>query len=77
MHIGERIRRFRGEIRWSQSRFAVTVGISQVFVSCLERGAVQPSKELVARIEKAMKIIRDSERAADEARKRVLDNLNS
>jgi predicted transcriptional regulator len=72
MSIGEKLRLFRSQYRYPQGRFAGLVGVSQPYISALENGTVKPNKELVARINKAMKIIRESERAASEARNRVL-----
>jgi transcriptional regulator with XRE-family HTH domain len=69
--IGEKVRKFRQQVKLSQGRFAAAIGMSQAFVSLLETGAIRPSAAVVTRIENAMKIIREAERAADDARKRV------
>jgi transcriptional regulator with XRE-family HTH domain len=77
MHIGKRVKKFRmkGEIRCSQARFAALIGVSQPYVSALENETVQPSKNLLRRIEKTMNILAESEKAATEARNRTLAGL--
>lgn len=75
MHIGKRLKKFRQQYRYSQGRFAVLVGVTQPYLSALENETAQPSKELIARIEKAILIVAEAEKAATEARTRVLANL--
>ena len=75
MHIGKRLKKFRMENRYSQGRFAVLVGVTQPYLSALENETVQPSKNLAAHIEKSMVVVAEAEKAASEARQRVLARL--
>jgi transcriptional regulator with XRE-family HTH domain len=70
--IGEEIRKFRYELRRSQGQFGVMVGKSQRLISMWECGLAKPNAEMTAKIRRVMKIVRDAERAADEAWCRVL-----
>ncbi len=48
--IGERILRFRNEVRWSQGRFGAAIGVSQRLVSLWELGIAKPNAQRIADI---------------------------
>ncbi len=47
MHTGERIRFLRKELKLSQKEFATKIGISQNFLSEIEKGKKQPSEKVL------------------------------
>jgi len=73
--LGRRVKAFRYRNGYSQGRFAVRVGVTQPYISCLEKGTVTPSAELVDRIEKLLEVLTAAENAASAARNRVLAGL--
>ncbi|MFS8641328.1 MAG: MFS transporter, partial [Symbiobacteriaceae bacterium] len=48
---GEDIRRARLKVRWTQDQLATHLGVSQRYISMLENGQRQPSKDLLRRLE--------------------------
>lgn len=76
MNIGQRLRKFRNEFRYSQGRFAAAIGISQPMISAIESGTARPSDEIKSRIEQAISIITLAEKAASKERERILHSLH-
>lgn len=73
--FSKHIRKFRHEVHWSQSKFAVALGVSQGLVSLWELGYLKPTADQSTEIDRVMKIVRDAEHAANQARQNVLNTL--
>ncbi len=55
--VGRRLRRLRRRKGWSQARLAKRIGVSQPYLSQLERGADRnPTLKVLQRLAKALKI---------------------
>ena len=54
--LAANLRRLRNEKGWSQEEFAERAGIHRTYVSDLERGARNPTIEVVERLAKPFKV---------------------
>jgi len=57
--IGKRIQKYREAAGLSQEQLAEIIGVSTNFISCIERGARQPSLDNFIKILNALKISSD------------------
>ena len=57
--IGKRIQKYRESAGLSQEQLAEIIGVSTNFISCIERGARQPSLDNFIKILNALKISSD------------------
>lgn len=56
VELGDRIRRHRDRLGWSQEDLAYEAGVNRTYIASLEAGQRNPSLDLMARLAKALGI---------------------